>query len=619
MKRLWVLLAICLGAGTVACAQSITRPSVLFVNIDDLNDWNEVLEGHPQAITPNLRRLADRGMTFTRTICPSPVCFPSRTAVMTGIHPVNSGAISNFNWGRPWRYYAGDAVTLPMHLQQQGWATIGAGKNFHGDNASQFQQYFGRPREPRTVQGTGHRAGPLGWAVTDIDVLEMPDAQVVTWGIDRLAEASGPVFMSLGIYRPHVPWILPQACFDRYPLDAFELPAMVEHDLTDLPERLQLLAHNEAKFGTTFHQDLVDGGHVAGWARAYLASVTFADDQLGRLLDAWDQSPHAEQGYIVLWSDHGFMLGEKEGWGKFKPWFDACHSNLIVVGPGIEAGAVCDSAVSLLDLYPTLVELLGLPAPQPQTLDGQSLVPLLEDADADWDHPVVMSHEEDGIRYDVVLDNRYRLTQTITGETELYDHDADPHEWDNLAHEPGEAHAAVIARLSEHLTFSYPEIPADGWLEAEALPTQTSADYDRRGNFHFPVEIEGASGGRMVHAQLRRGPGSYLDFVVNITEPGRYRIEATVQHIRAPLSVAVYMDEVKPLAAQAHSEFPMHRLPNTIITPEGDGRPIETITLGEVVIPVEDLGLHLLRFMVENENAAEHLRVDRIRLLRLDD
>ena len=623
LARLSPVLLLLIGAlpsyAQDAADATTQRPSVLFINVDDLNDWNQVLGGHPQALTPNLAALAERGMTFSRAVCASPVCFPSRTALMTGIHPANTGVISNFNWGRPWRYYVPEAVTLPMHLANHGYSTVGGGKNFHNADAPEFDTYFRRPREPAVIPDSGYRLGDIRWGVTAADPLEMPDARVVTWGIDRLgrAEADEPLLLSIGIYRPHVPWVVPQQYFDRHPLDELQLPETIEGDVDDLPQRLQLLTRNEAKFGLGYHQQLVDAGQDINFVRAYLACVSFADDQLGRLIEAWDNSPHAENGYIVLWSDHGYMLSEKSAWSKMKPWYDACHSNLMVIGPGIEPGSVCGRAVSLLDVYPTLVELLDLPLPDAQALDGNSLAPLLSDPDTDWDRPVVMSHEADGIRYDTVLGNRYRLTRTITGETELYDHDQDPHEWHNLARDPSPEHQAVIDRLCGHLSFTYPAIPADGWVEAEDIPTQSASDHGLRGNFHFPLAMDGASGGRVVHAQVPRGAGCYIDFVLQIDRPGTYRIEAAVQHIQ-PGTFVAYFDTVRPLAAQADHDFEMPRLENAIAAPADagpDNRPVETITLGEA--QVTDPGLHILRFMREAGDNP-HLRVDRIRLLPVE-
>ena len=593
----------------VAAASAANRkPSVLFINIDDLNDWNTVLQGHPQAITPNIQRLADRGVTFSRAICSSPVCYPSRTSLFTGIHPVRSGAISNFNWKKPWRFYVHDAVTLPGHFADNGWTTYGASKNFHGGNKEEFDHYFPQQREPKAVKGSGHSAGPLGWGVADIPYEQMPDHKTVSWTVQQIEDATKSSFFSIGIYKPHVKWTLPQSCFDKYPVENFQLPEMQEGDLDDLPERLKLLAHNEAKFGTGFHAALKEEGQDKLWARAYLASVTFADDQLGRLLDAWDASPMAKEGYVVLWSDHGFMLGEKEGWGKFKPWYDASRCNMIFAGPGIARGVICDKAVSLLDLYPTLVDLFNLPEPRPQELDGNSLVPLLNNPATEWDRPVVMSHEEDGIRYDSIMDNRYRMTRLITGETELYDHQTDPNEWKNLA--PMPEYREIIQRLENHLTFTYPKITRDGWIEAEDVPCQTSADYRRRGNYHYPLKESKASGGAVLCAQLIQGPKSYLEFVVDLPKPGSYSVSADLQHVDADMDIHVSAGAVTDDALQASAEAPLAKELKSIPAKGASGK-IRKHVLGS--IPCKEPGLHLIRFMSMGEEPCE-LRVDRLQV-----
>mgnify|MGYP000406883596 CR=1 FL=1 len=605
-----LLLAALLAASTVAAADA-PRPSILFVNIDDLNDWNGTLGGHPQAVTPHLDRLAARGLTFTRAICSSPVCFPSRTSVFTGIHPVRSGAISNFNWGRPWRFYVGDAVTLPKHLQSKGWTTLAGGKNFHDRSKPEFQHYFGLPREATAVPGSGYTRGPIGWGVARESYEEMPDHRVVSWGTERIRDTDGPAFFSIGIYKPHVPWILPQSSFDRYPLDGFVPPDAPTNDLDDLPGRLRLLAHNEAKFDAGFHERLRQDGQVEAWARAYLAAASFADDQLGRLLDAWEASPHARDGYIVLWSDHGYMLGEKEGWGKFKPWYDASRVNLIVCGPGIPRGRRCDRAVSLLDVYPTLLDLLGVEPPAAQELGGRSLRPLVEDPEADWDHPAVMSHEEDGIRYDSILGNRFRMTRLITGETELYDLDADPNEWRNLAGLP--EHAATIERLSRHLTFEVPTPPADGWLEAEDVPCQTSADFGRRGNFHYPRPNAGASAGRYLVAELKTGAKSYVEFVWH-AEPGDYAVGVRLGPVNAPMRLSLKSAAVAGDARQATAEADMEDIGGPAHQLERDGA-FREVSFGTVRI--RRPGRQLLRIQSESERPLV-LRIDRLRLNRIE-
>jgi arylsulfatase A-like enzyme len=597
----------CVLAASSVCGAN-DRPSVLIINIDDLNDWNGVLQGHPQAITPNIERLAKRGLTFTRAICASPVCFPSRTAVFSGIHPARSGAISNFNWGRRWRFYVGDAVTLPKHLESLGWPTFGAGKNLHGDNRSEFRHYFARPPEPHVISGTGYVRGPLGWGVADACYEEMPDHRVVSWGIRQIQSTTGPMFLSLGIYKPHVKWILPQASFDRYPLDRFQEPVTQRGDLDDLAPRLQLLAHNEAKFGVGYHKELRNADQTRRWARAYLAAVTFADEQLGRLLDAWDASEHSARGIIVLWSDHGFMLGEKEGWGKFKPWCDSIHSNLIFAGPGIPQGMTCDKAVSLLDIYPTLIAQLGVHAPPKQTLDGNDLSPLLTDAATPWDRPPVMSHEEDGISYDVVMNNRYRMTRLVTVETELYDLLEDPHELTNLASEP--EYTATIERLSEHVTFRTPIIDESGCVEAEGVPCQTSADFGRRGNFCYPRKNTDASGGAYLCVELTQGRDSYVDLIPDVRRPGTYEFGVVFGMATHEGDLAVSFADVATDARQATAEYPMTQLGQKQIALTKT-RAFQTRNLGSV--QVDTPGLKLLRIKLQSSQAMV-LRIDRLRI-----
>jgi len=583
-----------------------TRPSVLFINVDDWNDWNQVLRGHPQAITPHIDRLAQKGVTFCSAICSSPMCFPSRTALFSGIHPARSGCIANSNGLNRWRTYVPDAVTLPRHLARHGWQTIGIAKNLHNGNEPEFGEYIGRAKEPKKVRGTGVNLNPSGrWAVADVPATQMPDYISASRGIEKIEAIDGSLFLSIGIFRPHVPWVVPQEYFDKYPLEDLQLPERQADDLDDLPERFKLLAHNEAKFGKDYNKKVVAAGHDKEFVRAYLACVTFADEQLGRLLDAWEASPHAATGYIVLWSDHGFMLGEKEGWSKMKPWYDSAHSNLMIAGPGIRKDAVCNKAVSLQDIYPTLIDLLKLPSPA-HKLDGNSLLPLLENPDADWDKPVVMSHEADGIRYDVVLDNTYRMTRLITGETELYKLADDPHEFNNLAQDT--EHAPVIERLSEHLTFRYPDIQPDGWIEAEAIPSQTSADYGRRGNCHFPQALRSASGGRVVCADLLAGKGSYLDFVLDVRIAGSYAIGATLSTGGAcSVSVADVVDD----AAQADADYPMKNI-GTVETGKNGSGPFRDVSFNTFTF--DQPGLKLVRFM--SNVPKQRLQVDRIQLRR---
>ncbi|MCP4786345.1 MAG: sulfatase [Fuerstiella sp.] len=597
--RLFVLcLAVYTSSFQVAGAE---RPSVLFLNVDDWNDWNSVLEGHPQAITPNIKRLAERGVVFSNAICASPTCLPSRTAVFSGIHPARSGNIVNDNGIHPWRFYVPDAVTLPKHLSSNGWKSIGVAKNFHGGDDPEFDQYIRRDKKVKAIKGSGIKLNSSGiWGVAAVPTTQMPDYIAASHGIEQINTVSKPLFLSLGIYRPHVPWVVPQQYFDRYPLEEVQFSERRADDLDDLPERFKLLAHLESKFGPGYNDMLAETGYDKQFVRAYLACVTFADEQVGRVLDAWDASEHSKSGYIVLWSDHGYMLGEKEAWSKMKPWYDSAHCNLIIAGPGIPTGAVCDKAVSLQDLYPTLVDLLKVPSP-PHQIDGKSLAPLLRNSNADWDLPVVMSSESDGIRWDVVLDNEYRMTRLITGETELYKLADDPHEFSNLARDP--EYAPVIARLSKHLTFRYPEFTANNWIEAEDTPRQTSSDYKLRGNCHFPQPLSGASGGRLVCAELRAGTGSYIDFVLDVHTPGTYSLGATLS---VDGSCTVFIDDVVDVSAQADTGYPMKTVGR--IEPGSGG--LKDVSIG--IVTCDQPGLKLIRFM--SNVPKQQLQIDRIQL-----
>lgn len=601
------LIGTTLLAIATSCVLAAEKPSVLMINVDDWNDWNSVLKGHPQAITPGIERLADQGVTFTNAICASPSCVPSRPAFFTGIAPSRSGNISNDNGQHPWRFYVGpETVTIPKLFSQNGWDSIGIAKNFHRGDEPEFDTYNPPFKTPKKLKGVGVKLNSSAiWDVADIPASEMGDYQAASAGIEAIQTHEGPLFLSVGIYRPHVPWVVPQEYFDMYPLETLQLPEALADDLDDLPERLKLVAGFEAKFGKGYHEMLVENGYDKDFVRAYLASVTFADEQVGRLLDAWYASPYAETGYVVLWSDHGYMLGEKNAWSKIKPWYDSSRSNFMIAGPGLPKGVMCDKAVSLLDLYPTLVELLDLPKP-PQTLDGNSLVPLLKDPEAEWDRPVRMTSQMDGVFFESILSNDFRMTRLATGETELYKLANDPNEFNNLATNP--EYAPLIEQLEKHLSFSYPEIPADGWIEAELIPAQTSADYRLRGNCHYPLVDVSASEGRVLGALLRAGAGSYIEFIVDLPSAGTYRLEGT---IASTANLSVLVDDVVNDAAQADAGYPMELI--------GSVEP--SATLADVALGViyfDEPGLKIIRFVTE-QKLKRVVKFDRLRLLRNND
>jgi arylsulfatase A-like enzyme len=290
--------------------------------------------------------------------------------------------------------------------------------------------------------------GDFDWAPLDIPDEETGDYRSVEWVISQLQrEHERPFFLAAGIYRPHVPWYVPQKYFDMFPLEEVQLPRVLANDLDDIGERGRDIAYR----GGNYHQHIVEAGQWRNAVQGYLASTAYADALVGRLLAALDASPHADNTIVILWSDHGWQLGEKEHWRKFALWENIARVVLMIRTPeglaalpqGTPAGARSNRIVSLLDLFPTLIDLAGLPA-RPD-LDGQSLVPLLEDPNAEWDHPAITTY--DFSEYSVRTE-RWRYIRYIDGTEELYDHQNDPEEWTNLAADPAYAAAKEeMARL----------------------------------------------------------------------------------------------------------------------------------------------------------------------------
>lgn len=442
-RRILCLLASLLAFNT---AYSVERPNVLLISVDDLNDWTGCLGGHPQALTPNIDRLADRGTLFANAHCQSPVCNPSRASMMTGRYPHSTGIyfLSPDLKAAP---ALKDVLTLPEHFAANGYKTMAVGKIFHGGDRRFFQEYggnnggFGPRPKTKISQPHGHPLWDWG-AFPDSDEM-MPDSKAATWAVDKLGEKhEKPFFMGVGFYRPHVPMFAPKKWFDKHPLDKIQLPLVRDNDRSDLSSYAVNLTN--LKHVSPEHSWVVSAGQWEHAVQSYLASVTFADHCVGRVLDALEAGPHAGNTIVVLFSDHGFHLGEKERWAKRSLWEDGTRVPLIVSAPGHEGKQQTDRPAELLDVFPTLLDLAGLDADPAQ--EGQSLVPLLESPTMPWDHPAITSFGPDNY---AVRSTRYRFIQYHDGSQELYDHSTDPHEWDNLASKKEKqsvlsAHAAFV-------------------------------------------------------------------------------------------------------------------------------------------------------------------------------
>jgi len=406
------------------------RPNVLFIAVDDLNDWIGCLGGHPDTKTPNLDRLAARGVNFTRAYCAAPACNPSRAALLTGRRPSTSGVYHN---NQPWRPVMRDVVTMPQYFMRHGYRVVGGGKIFHNsfnDPPSwEVWQPAGPFPEPSRVPYNGiPNTAHFDWGPVAADDPAMGDHVTVDWAIAELNRPHDkPLFLACGLIRPHLPWYVPQKYFDLFPLTKVTLPTILENDLDDVPPAGVRMAKPEGD-----HAKVIAHNQYRQAVQGYLASIAYADMEIGRLLDALDHSPLAKNTIVVLWGDHGWHLGEKHHWRKFALWEEATRVPLMIVAPGLtRPGSVSGRTVNLMDLYPTLADLCGLPIDP--AWEGRSLRPLLAQPDAAWDFPSITTH---GRNNHAVRSERWRYIRYADGSEELYDHDADPLEWKNLAGDP---------------------------------------------------------------------------------------------------------------------------------------------------------------------------------------
>ncbi|MCB1124937.1 MAG: sulfatase [Verrucomicrobiae bacterium] len=440
------------------CGRAARNPAaplnVLFFAVDDLNDWVGPLGGHPQVQTPNMDRLAARGVTFLNAHCQSPLCNPSRTSVLTGLRPSTTGVYGLNPWFRTAEPLK-DLVTLPQHFMRNGYRVVTTGKIFHDAYPPREDRVDGReftvwghhggfsPRPAKKFVDTPDKIALMDWGVFPERDEDCFDYDVASYAIDQLnAMPPGkPFFLCVGFRHPHVPCYAPQKWFDLYPLDTLQPPPVLANDRDDTP-RFSWYLH--WKLPEPRLKWLQEAGEWMPLVRAYLASVSFADAQVGRVMEALEATGHADDTVIVLWGDHGWHLGEKLISGKNSLWDRSTRVPLIFAGPGMARAGKCSQPVELLDLYPTLVELCGLPARD--GLDGHSLVPQLEDPNARRAWPAITTHGPDnhGIRTE-----RWRYIRYADGSEELYDLEADANEWTNVVARP--ENAAIKQRLARWL------------------------------------------------------------------------------------------------------------------------------------------------------------------------
>jgi len=438
--------ALCLGLASIGLAAGTAQPNILFLAIDDQNDWIGCMGGHPQVKTPNIDRLAKRGTLFLNAHCQSPLCNPSRSSLLTGLRPSTTG-IYGLAPGIRDVEATRNHVTLPQTFTQAGYHTFTCGKVYHDgsikpkDRAAEFNTWGpapGMPRPPKPFANLPEPRHPaMDWGPFPERDEDNADYKIATAAVEALQAApkDKPFFVGCGFRLPHVPCFAPQKWFDLYPEDKLILPTVLDTDRDDTP-RFSWYLHwrlPEPRLKT-----LRERNEWRPLVRAYLASVSFMDAQLGRVLAALEATGRADNTIVVLWGDHGWHLGEKLISGKNSLWDRSTRVPFIWAGPGVAKGAKCNQPAELLDIFPTLLELTGMP--KRGDLEGHSLAPQLKDASAKRPWPAITTHNQGnhGIRTD-----RWRYIRYADGSEELYDMQADPKEWKNLA---GDAKFAGVKR-----------------------------------------------------------------------------------------------------------------------------------------------------------------------------
>ncbi len=455
MKQLIALITLACALCSRAFAAD-SPPNVIIIIADDLRDYGGVFT-RQLVKTPNLDRLAARGVRFERAYVQYPVCNPSRSSLLSGLRCEETGIVGNQTFFREkWP----DVVTLPQLLRQGGWTTHSFGKIYHTANTGEGQRAdwldIGKSWDkaeaiaPTAVKREGEMrnltAGKLAWC--EVGIMDgpedaQPDAQTAAAAIramEALSADGKPWLIAAGFNRPHDPFHSPRKYFDLYPRDT--LPLYREPADASAPPPFAVPKGWDKTFAEFSDDDR------RSFLQAYLAGVSFMDAQVGRLLDSLDRLKLADNTIVVFLGDHGYHLGERGWWNKSTLFERSCRSPLIIAAPGVKGGQISRTPVEFVDIYPTIADLCG--QKPPSAIAGKSLRPVLEDA----------TREHRGAAFTLVTrgpknfgqsvrTTRWRFTRWSDGASELYDHDADPEETHDVSAKP--AHAAVIVELKQRL------------------------------------------------------------------------------------------------------------------------------------------------------------------------
>ena len=447
---------------SVSLLQGAKKPNVLFIAIDDQNDWIGCLNGHPNSKTPHIDALAKSGTLFNNAHCQSPLCNPSRCSLMLGLRPDSTGIYGLAPFFRQVPEYQ-DHTTLAQHLANNGYHTAMAGKIFHGGYGKQTKGKHlewhetgpgatGAPfPKERLVKNTPSPHKLVDWGVFPHKDEDKGDHKIATWAVDFLDKQAAkkddkPFFCAAGFFLPHVPCFATQKWFDQHPLETLKLPAIHPTDRDDTPRFSWYIHWKLPEPRLKFLQEAKEWENLT---RSYLACTTFVDHQVGRIMAKLKETGLDKNTIIVLWSDHGWHIGEKQITGKNTLWDDGTRVPLIFAGPGLKPNQVVQEPAELLDIYPTLCDLLKIDSPK-HPLQGLSLIPQLDKPATPRTQPAITTH---GAHNHGIRTKDWRYIRYADGSEELYHHPNDPNEWHNLlAKKPiAKAHRAKADALAEFL------------------------------------------------------------------------------------------------------------------------------------------------------------------------